>query len=111
MKCSLYPRTCPECNLILELDEECASHYKRKAGKAVSWKPEVIADNSGKWVGNALRFATREEAEANVRALEMRWYAVRETRVVESEDAVNYKWTDNGLEAIEAGRVTDKGED
>jgi len=33
----------------------------------MSWKPEVIADSSGKWCGNALRFATREEAEANVR--------------------------------------------
>ena len=28
----------------------------------MSFKPEVIADSSGKWSGNALRFATREEA-------------------------------------------------
>ena len=32
----------------------------------MSFKPEVIADSSGQWCGNALRFATREEAEANV---------------------------------------------
>ena len=32
----------------------------------MSFKPEVIADSSSKWSGNALRFATREEAEANV---------------------------------------------
>ena len=29
----------------------------------MSFKPEVIADTSIKWCGNALRFATREEAE------------------------------------------------
>ena len=60
----------------------------------MSWKSEVIADSSGKWCGNALRFATREEAEANVRNLEMRWMAVRETRVVESDDLVNTAWID-----------------
>ena len=32
----------------------------------MSFKPEVIADTSGKWCGNALRFATREEAKTNV---------------------------------------------
>jgi hypothetical protein len=35
----------------------------------MSFKPEVIADASAKWCGNALRFATREEAEANVQDL------------------------------------------
>ena len=35
----------------------------------MSFKPEVIADSSGRWCGNALRFATREEAEANVQDL------------------------------------------
>ena len=59
-----------------------------------SWKPEVIADNSGKWCGNALRFATKEEAEADVQDLMMRWFAVRETRVVESEDEPNYRRVD-----------------
>jgi hypothetical protein len=63
----------------------------------MSWKPEVIADSSGEWVGNSLRFATKEEAEANVHSLMMRWMAVRETRVVESIDPVNYKWTDGQL--------------
>jgi hypothetical protein len=59
--------------------------------KAMSWAPEVIADNSGKWCGNAVRFATKEEAEADVRDLANRWFLVRETRVVESSDPVNYK--------------------
>lgn len=67
----------------------------------MSWKPEVIADDSGKFVGNALRFATKEEAEANVHALMMSWMAVREWRVVESDEPVNYRWiAGKGLEAV-----------
>jgi hypothetical protein len=66
----------------------------------MSWKPEVIADSSSKWCGNALRFATREEAEANVRDLMMRWMLVTDTRVVESDDPVNYRWVNNQLEPV-----------
>ena len=57
-----------------------------------SWKPEVIADDSGQWTGNSLRFATRAEAEDNVRELGLRWTAVRQTRVTESADPPNYRW-------------------
>ena len=63
----------------------------------MSFKPEVIADSSGQWCGNTLRFATREEAEANVQDLMMRWFAVRETRVVASYDPVNYRYVDHQL--------------
>lgn len=49
----------------------------------MSWKPEVIADNSGKWVGNGLLFATKEESDRWVAALANRWLLVRETRSVE----------------------------
>ena len=66
----------------------------------MSFKPEVIADSSGKWTGNALAFATREEAEANVRDLMYRWMAVREVRVVESDEPVNYAWVNGQLEAV-----------
>ena len=66
----------------------------------MSFKPEVIADGSGKWCGNALRFATRQEAEANVQDLMMRWFAVRETRVVESDDPVNYRYVDGRLVGV-----------
>jgi hypothetical protein len=55
----------------------------------MSWKAEVIADNSGTWAGNALRFATRKEAEDYVTDLALRWTAVRLTRVVESTEPVN----------------------
>jgi hypothetical protein len=67
----------------------------------MSYAPEVVVDSSGKYYGNALRFATREEAEANVADLMMRWYAVRETRVVESEDPVNYRYVDHQLIPVE----------
>lgn len=54
----------------------------------MSFKAEVIADNSGKWVGNLLRFATAKEAEAYVRDLAWRWTSVKDTRVVECDDPV-----------------------
>lgn len=66
----------------------------------MSFAPEVIADRDGKFVGNAVRFATREEAEGNVRDLMSRWMLVTDTRVVESEDPVNYRWVDGKLEAV-----------
>jgi hypothetical protein len=72
----------------------------------MSFKPEVIADTSGKWCGNALRFATREEAAANVQDLMMRWFAVRETRVVQSDDPVNYRYVDNRLESLRPEELT-----
>jgi hypothetical protein len=73
----------------------------------MSWKPEVIADSGGKWAGNALRFATREEAEWQVYDLSMRWLAVRDIRVVESEDPVTHRWVDGRsipIKELEEGR-------
>ena len=66
----------------------------------MSWKPEVIADNTGKWVGNGLRFATKAESDANVADLYSRWTAVREVRSVEVDEPVNYVWCDGHLERI-----------
>lgn len=57
-----------------------------------SFKGEVIADSSGKWSGNALRFATEEEAGKYIRNLGLRWTLVEETRVVPSEDEVTHFW-------------------
>lgn len=54
-----------------------------------SWAVEVIADPSNKWVGNELRFKTKEGAEDYGRRLIVRWLAVRDWRVVESEDPPN----------------------
>ena len=66
----------------------------------MSFKPEVIAEANGKWVGNAVRCATPEEALAYVNDLAMRWTSVRETRVVESEDPVTARWANGKLEFI-----------
>lgn len=66
----------------------------------MSYAGEVIADNSGTWAGNALRFATREEAEQYVGDLANRWLAVRETRVVETADPVTYQIRDGVLSRI-----------
>lgn len=60
----------------------------------MSFKPEVQTDSSGNWYSNALRFATRDEAEKNVKDLASRWLLVIGTRVSESEDPVNYRWDD-----------------
>lgn len=58
----------------------------------MSFAAEVIADSSGRWAGNGVRLATREEAEAYAEDLKRRWILVREWRVVESDDPVNYVW-------------------
>jgi hypothetical protein len=57
-----------------------------------SWRPEVIADSTGTWCSNGLRFATKEEAEANAHDLQSRWLLVRRTRAMPSEDPPNYSW-------------------
>jgi hypothetical protein len=66
----------------------------------MSFKPEVIADSSGKWYGNATSFATAEEAQAAVNDLEGRWMAVRDTRVVESDEPVKNAWVDGKLVSL-----------
>jgi len=66
----------------------------------MSWEPEVITDSSGNWYTNALRFATKEEAEANALDLSMRWSAVREFRASESSDPVLHAWVDGKLVSV-----------
>ena len=61
----------------------------KKARKVVSWAAEVIADSSGQFCGNLLRFATKEAAEVYAKDLFSRWTSVKEWRVVESADPVN----------------------
>jgi hypothetical protein len=62
----------------------------------MSWRAEVIAeviaDTNGAWTPNALRFATKQEAEAYVLDLASRWTAVRKTRTVEVNHPVNYRY-------------------
>jgi hypothetical protein len=62
----------------------------------VSYRAEVIVDKSGKWCDNAIRLASASEAHEYT-DLEFRWAAIRETRVVGSDDPVNYVWADGRL--------------
>lgn len=60
----------------------------------MSYKPGVVTDDSGKLYTNALAFATREEAQASADELMSRWLLVRSTGVIESDEAVNYRFVD-----------------
>lgn len=57
----------------------------------MSWRPMVKTDGDA-FYGNALRFATKEEAEGSADALMMRWFAVTDTKAEESTDPVNYRF-------------------
>ena len=67
----------------------------------MSFKPEVIADGSGKFCGSSVRFATKHEAEIYVTDLMGRWTAVRDTRVVESDDPVTHAIVDGELRRVQ----------
>jgi hypothetical protein len=58
----------------------------------MSYKVEVNTVKFGSWDSNSVRFATKEEAVAYGNDLWSRWTAVRDHRVVESDDLVNYRW-------------------
>lgn len=67
----------------------------------MSWKAEVVADQYGGWHSNALRFATREEAQHYVADLANRWLLVTDTRVVECDDPVNRRIENNKMVILE----------
>jgi len=54
-----------------------------------SFKVEVIADSSGEWCGNAMRYATEEAATMAALSLARRWTLVLKWRVVPSEEDPN----------------------
>ena len=64
---------------------------------ARSWKPEVTTGSDPKFYGNALAFATREEAEANARDLYNRWTLCTGHRAVESDEPVSHTYVDGVL--------------
>lgn len=59
-----------------------------------SWKAEVIADASGKWCSNALRFKSKKEATTYGSDLNGRWMAVKAWRVKRCGDAPTHTWDD-----------------
>lgn len=66
----------------------------------MSWKPEFQTDRTGTWYANGVAFATKEEAEGNAVEKALAWTLVRDFRVVESDDPVNYRWVDGHLEEV-----------
>lgn len=56
----------------------------------MSYKTEVCVDNN--WASNALRFATKEEADNYGSELLSRWWVPTAHRVAESDEPVNYKF-------------------
>jgi hypothetical protein len=60
----------------------------------MSFKPEVKVE--GKWAGNAVVFATEEEAALYGRDLLYRWFVPTDSRAVESDEPVNYRRYDDG---------------
>lgn len=66
-----------------------------------SWAPEVLVE--GKWSGNAIRFATKEEAELYGLDLLGRWFVPTDSRAVGSTDPVNYRrLAAGGIVAVKA---------
>ena len=65
-----------------------------------SYKVGCKTRGDSDWAYNALRFATREEAETYGADLFSRWTALREYEVHASEDAPNYQIKDGRLSEI-----------
>lgn len=68
----------------------------------MNYRP-MVQVSGREWAGNALVFATKEEAEGNVKDLKWRWLAVTDTRVDETDAPVNYRWVDGKLEEVTNG--------
>jgi hypothetical protein len=73
-----------------------------QAQEVISWAPEVIADSSGKWSRNSLRFATQEEAEASARELAGRWWLVTDYRAAPAQEPVNYRFVEGKNQPLES---------
>ncbi|MAH48200.1 hypothetical protein CMI37_20420 [Candidatus Pacearchaeota archaeon] len=68
---------------------------------AMSYKLGCRTTESGPFAYNALRFATREEAETYGLELSMRWLALRDWETHESDEPVNYAIKDGKAVRIE----------
>lgn len=58
-----------------------------------------VPDNM-RWAFHGMRFATKEEADYYVEGQLLAWNITCETRIVESEDPVNYKIEDGKLRSV-----------
>lgn len=76
-----------------------------------SFAMEVIAYSSGNWAGNSCRYATEDEAKDAGAELFSRWTAVREWRVLPSEDEVNYVFFNGRSVSIESMKALAEADD
>jgi len=70
---------------------------RQKEHIMASWKPEVVADDTGKWYDNGLRFRTEDEAYRSASDLAGRWTLVRKWRATPSDDDPNYRISEDGV--------------
>ena len=78
------------------IDDDTGERVNAISGERnrISWAPEVSTDSTGKFYGNALRFATEGEALASARELSGRWLLVRDYRAAPSSDPVTWSMPD-----------------
>jgi hypothetical protein len=67
----------------------------------MSLKVAVKVSGESKPSYNSLRFATASEATAYAENLFSRWMLMTGFEIEESEDSVNYSWTDGNLVAVQ----------
>ena len=92
---------CVFCGAIRHVNKVACDHARERFQAAlaaievtVSYKVEVVVDDTGKYYGNNARFATQKEAEAYARALYLRWTLVQTWRVLPSDEPVTFVFTD-----------------
>jgi len=64
----------------------------------MSWKPEIQVAGDPKWYDNAVRFATKREAEKYAADLYNRWTTAKEWRVIEVGEPVTASWFNDRIE-------------
>lgn len=66
-----------------------------------NYKAEVMCAGETTWAGNSLVFPSDVQAREYVDDLMMRWTAVKDTRVVETDAPTNYVYAEGKLVSIE----------
>ena len=75
-----------------------------------SWKPEVQVKDDERWYDNALRFETKDEAEAYARDLFQRWFTAVGHRAAESDDPVSFKYVFDGEDKFRRLVIVEEGQ-
>ncbi len=89
--CFVTSPFCPEGELgdVYVAEIKAQARRVNTEGGRVSYKVEVHVQ--GEWVANAMRYATKEQAEQAGEELLSRWMLPTAYRVVESNEPVNHK--------------------